>query len=65
MAFATLTFPTTILAFLPILPFLYSKKENSGFHRFYGDLSNGEVLSIHRSFFMPISISFQIILYNI
>jgi hypothetical protein len=31
--------------------FFKKKKENSGFHRFYGYLSNGEVLSIHRSFF--------------
>jgi hypothetical protein len=58
MAFATLTFPTMIFDFdlLVIssgskkLEFRKSKK-NSGFRRFYGYLLNGEVLSMHRSFF--------------
>ena len=62
MAFATITFPTTIFLFLPGISPKKKKRNctdvrykinrkwtNSGFHRFYGYFLNGEVLSIHRS----------------
>ena len=58
MAFAIVTFPTTIF-YSTLFSYFYAKKQmnskdtkkNSGFHRFYGSLLNGKALSIHRSSF--------------
>lgn len=50
MAFATITFPTTIFEFFQSgLSLVCVNKKFSGFLRFYGYFLNGEVLSIHRS----------------
>ena len=59
MAFATITFLTMIFDFFfPLFHLeiqnsrdILENQKNSGFHRFYGSLLNGEVLSIHQSFF--------------
>lgn len=59
MAFATITFLTTIFysvqAFHLQIRNSNDTKKNSGFHRFYGYFLNGEVLSIHRSLFFHLT----------